>query len=843
MQRFSIFLRKRRTPLGVLGVVSRSVMCVAVYLCLVGAGLVVPVSSGLAAPASGRNSVSGAVEGEIIRRQKEIFAAEKLIMAGDDLVADGVFGAAVDKYAQAYNGLTPSPTSEKIRNFARSRFAVASTKHAEQLIKAAEFGEAELVIDRVLDPAVAPDFSPARKIKQRLADPEWYNKARTPLHQKQVEEVQRLLILGAGAVELADYDKAEAYYASALRIDKYNTAARRGMAEAERAVIGYLQAARDQTRIKMMRQVEEVWETEVEVSDAFGDGPQGGGPQGGVLDTETVEMKLYSTMLERVEFDDATLEEVIEYLTIKSQEADITGKGLNFVLNLDPSDETARNAKVNLRLRNIPMGEVLKYVTRDTGTSFRSDAYAVKIVSRVFASTELVMKRFRVPPDFLDTAAVPDDGAGAIDPFNPTPEAGGRGLLMRRLGAKDILMKQGVTFPEGSSAFLKSGGTTLVVRNTAANLDLIEAIIDATYADVPQQLEVHVTMIDIATNDLHELGFDWLLGAFNGAGSDRVFAAGGTYGGTSSTGAANERTSEFPFVAPGAADPVGTFPLTAGLRSGRQWNEGDSINNILLQGQNAVLANPSSLKAPGLFALAGPFTDPQFQVVLRGLSQSKSSDVVTRPSIVTRSGQRAVIDIIREFPYPTEYDPPEIPQNFGGGGGGGGGLGGLGQASANSFPVTPAHPTAFEVRSVGTHLEVEPIIGPDNYTVELNLTPELVQFEGFVNYGSPITTTGTNALGVLETIPLTENRILQPVFRTTRENTSVVVWDGATVAIGALYEERSQDMSDQVPILSDVPLVGRFFRSKGQDRVQRAIMIFVKVNVIDPSGQRVNRRS
>ena len=63
--------------------------------------------------------------------------------------------------------------------------------------------------------------------------------------------------------------------------------------------------------------------------------------------------------------------------------------------------------------------------------------------------------------------------------------------------------------------------------------------------------------------------------------------------------------------------------------------------------------------------------------------------------------------------------------------------------------------------------------------MELNLTPEFSQFEGFINYGTPILTNGTNILGEFVSIPLSDNRILQPVFRTLRENTSVVVWDGA----------------------------------------------------------------
>ena len=35
-------------------------------------------------------------------------------------------------------------------------------------------------------------------------------------------------------------------------------------------------------------------------------------------------------------------------------------------------------------------------------------------------------------------------------------------------------------------------------------------------------------------------------------------------------------------------------------------------------------------------------------------------------------------------------------------------------------------------------LEVEPVVGPDGVTIDLNLVPQVVEFEGFINYGSPI---------------------------------------------------------------------------------------------------------
>src|SRR5205814_8023917 len=65
--------------------------------------------------------------------------------------------------------------------------------------------------------------------------------------------------------------------------------------------------------------------------------------------------------------------------------------------------------------------------------------------------------------------------------------------------------------------------------------------------------------------------------------------------------------------------------------------------------------------APGIFGLAGVFTDPQFQVVIRALNQKKGVDLLSAPRVTTKSGQRAIIEVVREFRYPTEFTPPQVP--------------------------------------------------------------------------------------------------------------------------------------------------------------------------------------
>jgi general secretion pathway protein D len=70
--------------------------------------------------------------------------------------------------------------------------------------------------------------------------------------------------------------------------------------------------------------------------------------------------------------------------------------------------------------------------------------------------------------------------------------------------------------------------------------------------------------------------------------------------------------------------------------------------------------------------------------------------------------------------------------------------------------------------------------------------------------------------------------------------TSAIVWDGQTVVLGGLIAEDTRKARDKVPILGDLPLVGRLFTSEASATVKKNLLIFVTPTIIDPSGRRVN---
>jgi general secretion pathway protein D len=70
--------------------------------------------------------------------------------------------------------------------------------------------------------------------------------------------------------------------------------------------------------------------------------------------------------------------------------------------------------------------------------------------------------------------------------------------------------------------------------------------------------------------------------------------------------------------------------------------------------------------------------------------------------------------------------------------------------------------------------------------------------------------------------------------------TSATVWDGQTVVLGGLISDNVNRTRDKVPILGDIPLLGRLFRSESSSTSKKNLVVFVTAKIIDPAGNRVH---
>ncbi|MGB0992708.1 MAG: YfbK domain-containing protein, partial [Akkermansiaceae bacterium] len=99
--------------------------------------------------------------------------------------------------------------------------------------------------------------------EEDLNDPIRTSPALTYEHTKQVEEVRKNLHRTQGLMDLGRYDEAEAEAQKVLEIDRYNKAARRMLEKVAVAKSDYYKAAYDETRSKLLSEVDAAWETTI----------------------------------------------------------------------------------------------------------------------------------------------------------------------------------------------------------------------------------------------------------------------------------------------------------------------------------------------------------------------------------------------------------------------------------------------------------------------------------------------------------------------------------------------------------------------------------------------------
>ena len=813
----------------------------------------------------GGSGYSSLAQREMLRRQDAATEGDRLLAEGREAYAKGDYQQAVDKYTQAVQRVPNAPAFADRRQSYIDHLGDASVALSMQHRKVGKYAEARTLLEAVI--AQDPNNFEAKRELGYLDDPIRTNPALTYEHTQNVDKVRRTLYTAEGNYNLGKYDDAKREYENVLRIDPYNSAARRGMERIAAAKSDYYRAAYDHTRAELLSQVDAAWELAVPAE--LPELPTGSQvTQDGGSGVAYINEKLRRIVIPRIDFEDTTVEEAIDFLRMRSAELDTleldpTRKGVNFVVRrprtapvaapdagLEPGEGAAIPSASDpgslrvreLRVRNVPLAVALKYICDQTKLRFKVDDFAVTLVPQTESGEDIFTRTFTVPPDF-NAALGSDDGGGAkaeADPF-AEPAAGGAAKLSARKPIIELLKSSGITFGEGTSATLSNSGV-LLVTNTPTELDKVEQLVQAIGNKQPKQVKITSKFVEISQENSEELGFDWVLGAV-GDPLGSLTGAGGTIGnGTARTGGdfTGESINGMPLLPGNNVDNI----MTAGTRSGDSAINRNSIDSIL---NNPNRTAQTANVAPGILSLTGIFGDAEFKMMMRGLSQKKGADMMTAPSVTARSGQKATIEVIREFIYPTEYEPPEIPQSVGSTGDGGAGV--------SSVPVTPATPTAFETRNTGVTLEIEPTIGENDFMIDLRFVPEIVEFEGFINYGSPIMAPAQPATfdaflnpvtNLLESVltaeaspesVLTENRIEMPVFSTRRVNTSLTIYDGYTVAVGGLMREDVQNVEDKVPILGDIPIVGRLFQTKAENRIKSNLIIFVTAQIIDATGR------
>ena len=775
---------------------------------------------------------------EEVRRQADETSALQAIDSGFKALDQSDFAAAVKYFEDALSKLPPRPATQQNRDHAVWGLVEASYRDARNMARdPARLEAAMKSVERALK--LDPSHGPSARLKTRLArdiERQAAIAARpVPLEDRPVviekkKTAEELVAEGRQYFDMGDYKSAEALFDQVLVVDEFNTDAMRYLRRIEEHWYRVSTLERKATVAESMRKVREKWNPptgEVELPETV--------VKQESIDTKTTTEKLRekmsSIMIPSIEFRQANIRDVVNFLVDASLAGDPEGVGVNIILNLNQPGEAAPAPApapaapadpfadfpgfdtgmmeqpsdfggggggssiptITLNLRRISLIDALKIITEVSNLRYRIDGNVVIITPAGVATGVIITRMYPVQPSIIDV--IVERGSEQTEKTGEFVEMTGSSVTMTRGDVKKFFTDAGVPFPAGTSITYNPSISQMIVANTAENLEIFERIL-AQLNVIPSQVEIEARFVEIGQNDLEELGLEWILtdnyeiarkkGNAPIAGQERIQAD---------------------------ANPSG---LTQGLRFfGFDGNTGAMAPaSAITRGTSTAMGN--------ILSFSSVLTNPELQMVIHALQQKGGSDLLSAPRITTRSGVNAQIQVVQEIIYPKEFESEVITIDREVAGGG--------TIQERLVTVTPG---SFETRETGVILNVTPTVGPDGYTIDLTLVPEVSELVDWIQYGSVIDRDEDgNPIGY---------NIPQPVFSSRNVTTSIVVWDGATVVMGGLIREEMVTMEDKIPVLGDIPLLGALFRSKGEMSQKRNLLIFVTARLVDPAGKPIHK--
>ncbi len=233
---------------------------------------------------------------------------------------------------------------------------------------------------------------------------------------------------------------------------------------------------------------------------------------------------------------------------------------------------------------------------------------------------------------------------------------------------------------------------------------------------------------------------------------------------------------------------------------GIDWAYLDESTDDLLGGSGAGSGDPgigSDLEdiitgpAGGLVAV---FSSSEFAATLRALENEQRSSLISNPTIVVMNNQTAVFQVGEDYPI-REFSINDQ----------------TGQLETGEI----------KYRFVGVELDVTPSVNADDM-ISMDVHPMVSAL------GDTVITQGGGAGGSA----ILEDRI----FRKRDARTQVTIRNGYTIALGGLTQEDERQDKFQIPVLGDIPILGKLFQNNESRSISTNLIIFITAKTLTPDG-------
>lgn len=210
---------------------------------------------------------------------------------------------------------------------------------------------------------------------------------------------------------------------------------------------------------------------------------------------------------------------------------------------------------------------------------------------------------------------------------------------------------------------------------------------------------------------------------------------------------------------------------------------GDNGDQVDIRGP---LGEALSSTPGGVLGVGRLDDDLSFNVLVNALQTNDNANILSTPSLLTLDNEEAVITVGRNVPFVT---------------------GSFTSTGNNSNPDSPFQ--TVERQNVGVTLRVTPHINEGDSLV-LELSQEVSSLLGS---GSVL----------LNGNPITNERIIQ---------TTVLADNAQTVILGGLIEDSVTQSNQRVPILGDIPGLGRLFRNNSSTTTKTHLLVFLRATIM-----------
>ncbi len=736
----------------------------------------------------------------------KIAAAENAIDEALKLAELGVYPEANELLTAAQTSLTLNTSTATVLKEIEEAQTEVILIEARALVAAGNVTQAEALLETYRsaggDPSAADSIAAA--VDAQIFNPyELAIEEVSPEYVVQSKLIRDLLTRGRAQYLNGDYDGAAKTFKEVEARDANNAEAKLFQTRIAELLGDIHQQNQYKTREQMLTEVDQAWERpKVFEMDVKSSGS-------GIVDSAILQ-KMKGIVIPKVNFSGMELTRVIETLSELSVEYDTEGVGVNIVPLFDANQN---NPTVSISLRNLDLDRILEFVTQQVNFAYSvgADAVTVDASDAIDGESSNITEFFPISrATVIRLTGFRDSGAGStvsgpINPFETVTETvSSTPSMSEEIDAlKAFFQSAGVNF-ELPGASLAFDGEQLIVTQTGRNLERMRVIL-RNYNEV-KQVEIESKFLEVQQGDLEELGFDWTIG------HGKQFIVG---------------EDGFPVL-----DQYGnpTYDnsrelTTQNRRLNSAFSTGLNASAVVVNNERVAFNTPPQLStAIDLASLASSvFTSTGWTVAgadvdlaINALSRKTGSDLMSAPKVTVLSGKRATITVAQELRYPESYSDIESEVS-------GSDVGG------SAVTITAGTPQDFVTRNVGVEMSVTPNVENDD-TISLILEPRVTEFEGFVEYG------GTSVAISNDTSVTVPAGFYQPVFSTREITTEVTVYDGATVVMGGLTRDEVKTVNDKVPVLGDIPGLGRLFRSEGESRQKRNLLIFVTANLVSPGG-------